>query len=139
MMELSVDRLPHEPPMRWIYAASRITEEEVLAEAILPGESGDGKTTSILLGVEVLAQAAGLLLANPIEPSEAVAEGRLLQVKSARWKEDDLPLAIPLEARVKRLESSAMGLHQFAGSLSVLSGEILLQADFSLLVPPPAV
>lgn len=85
----------------------------------------------MLLGLEILAQAAAVLLAA--FASEALPEGRLLQVRESNWSENVLPLDVPLEVRVKRLQSNAMGLHRFSGNIVSSSGETLLEADFSLL------
>lgn len=79
-------RLPHQPPMRWIRAARSVSEHRVLAEAMLPAECGEDGRAEVLLGLEVLAQAAGLLLAASAGAGEQPREGRLLQVKEARWK-----------------------------------------------------
>jgi predicted hotdog family 3-hydroxylacyl-ACP dehydratase len=133
---LPIDRLPHRPPMLWIQAAERRGEKQVEAIAKLPAGAGENGRGEILLGLEVLAQAAGLLLAATATHDSRPPQGRLLQVKSAQWEAADLPLESDLVASVTLRESSGIGLHQFDGVLRLPSSEDLLQADFSLLVPP---
>lgn len=132
-MPLLIDRLPHQPPMRWIRSATGTAEDQVVAEAVLPAQSGEDGRAPVLLGLEILAQAAGVLLSASAEPSEESAAGRLLQVKAAKWTSDSLPIETVIEAKVTRAESSAIGLHQFTGTLSLDSGKVVLEAEFSLL------
>lgn len=135
---LSIHRLPHQPPMRWIIAAERGDDGTVACLARVPGACGEDGRASILLGLEILAQAAGMLLAAALEPAESAPAGRLLNVKTARWQQDSLPLENDIHALITRIEGSAIGLHRFAGCLSDASGTFLLEAEFNLLVRGPA-
>jgi predicted hotdog family 3-hydroxylacyl-ACP dehydratase len=132
---LEINRLPHQPPMRWIRSATRTAYDEVAAEAVLPVACGTDGVTSVMLGLEILAQAAGVLLAAETEMAGTRIEGRLLQVSQAQWDKDELPLGIPLVAKVKWLTGSAIGLHHFSGVLSLDGEGNLLEAEFSLLTP----
>ena len=132
---LEINRLPHLPPMRWIRSAKRSADDEVVAEAVLPEACGPDGATSVLLGLEILAQAAGVLLAAETEMAGTIIEGRLLQVTQARWNNEELPLGIPLMAKVQWLTGSAIGLHHFSGTLSLDGEGDLLEAEFSLLTP----
>jgi len=131
---LSIDSLPHQPPMRWILSAEWVAEGEIRAEAKLPAAGGLGGEISILVGLEALAQAAGVLLANGQASPSAPSEGRLLQVKTAHWDNHSLPVDSPLPIRVKLEGSSAAGLHQFSGSVLSGTNEVLLRAEFYLLI-----
>ena len=132
---LEINRLPHQLPMRWIRTATRTAEDEVVAEAIVPEACGLDGATSVLLGLEILAQAAGVLLAAETEMAGTPVEGRLLQVTRARWDKEVLPIGTRLRAKVKWLTGSAIGLHHFSGTLSLDGEGNLLEAEFSLLTP----
>lgn len=129
---LPTDRLPHQPPMRWIQSAIRGSENEVICRAVLPAACGEEGRAPILLGLEVLAQAGAMLLAAT--GSRPPTEGRLLSVREARWETCSLPVETPIEARVERIQSSAIGLHQFHGRLLDSAGTSLMETDFGLLV-----
>lgn len=128
---LPVDRLPHQPPMRWIRSAVQSGETGVRCEAVLPAACGQNGEAPVLLGLEILAQAgAALLTASQTAPRG----GRLLRVGDARWQRATLPLESPLRVEAELLESSATGVHRFAGTLRDAAGELLLEASFTLLV-----
>lgn len=133
---LPLDRIPHQPPMRWIQSATRTGETSAVCTALVPARCGAQAGGPILLGLEILAQAGAVLLASV--SSAPSSEGRLLSVREARWKDEILPLDVSLRVEVELIQSSAIGLHQFSGQLFNPAGHPLLETEFSLLVGGPS-
>lgn len=129
---ISLNSLPHTPPMRWIRSAMRVGEDEICCEAELPAVGGEAEELPVLLGLEILAQAAGVLLGADANGMAGRA-GRLLKVGRASWQVETLPVGVRLTAKVTRIGSSAMGLSHFSGVL-VSGGDEVLAAEFYLLV-----
>ncbi|VAW77150.1 hypothetical protein MNBD_GAMMA13-803 [hydrothermal vent metagenome] len=93
--------LPHQGPMRMISQVLTHNSEHIHCNACIRADNPllVGACLPAYVGIELLAQASGLLLGARRQDTDTPGPGAIVQIKSFRLQEADIPVGTTLHVR----------------------------------------
>ena len=128
--------LPHRPPMLWVDAIEHLDRESASCSVTLQPHSAlvGPLGPPAAMAVEILAQTGGIWITiNPAAPGGRL-RGMLVAVSGSRYAVTRLPVGERLVATVWPVLSGDRPLHKMRGEVRDAEGELLVAAEFSVLV-----
>ncbi|MFP4166561.1 MAG: hypothetical protein ACLFUF_05265 [Opitutales bacterium] len=133
---IQVPELPHGDELRFIERIIAFEQDHLRCAVRHPlPEAVRGPRVPSWWGVEIAAQAAGILLALKNNGSTQGVDGRLVQIRSIRLSGSTLPVAARLEVSTELKSSASFGLNLFDCRIRLAeTDEEVLKAMLNLLV-----